>query len=230
MNTTDLVYNAIANHDWEGMKLYMSRMNILDFRRIQTQLRKKILPSLTNDDFWNTYLHLIKYKKAAFLACATAAERLAQDEIIDFNNEHIKQLSLYLHSQYPEAIVSLMNILIPILTQERQIESLFEAFNVDYRTRIAVLLKHNSPIVYYMLFKTLCHHHESKELIGKCCLFIIKKKDDMSLNMAYIMKEYFDLNDVKCPKSLNIERYELSYIERNYDNFLNVLLGKRPKL
>ena len=37
-------------------------------------------------------------------------------------------------------------------------------------------------------------------------------------------------NGVPVPKSIHIEKYELNYIERNRENFTNVLLGKRPKI
>lgn len=229
MTITDLTLKAIQERNWEGMVLFLTRMNILDFRRIQTTLRTKVMPEMDNDLFWETYLHLITFKKPSFLACIAAAENLIKEGKIDFKNEYVKQISVYLHTNYPDALNSMISIILPSIQTEEQMESLFEAFEFSGRNRLACLLKYGTPLSFYVLFKEL-KLLQDKELIQKCAVFIMKKNDDMYMNMACILKEYFGLHSLKCTKSLNIEPYELSYIDRNKDTFLNVLSGKRPKV
>lgn len=230
MTITDLTYKSIEMQDWEGMEKFLSRMNVLDFRKIQTSLRKNYLCKLDNDLFWETYYHLIKHKKQAFLACIVAMERLAKEKKIDFHNDYVKQISLYLHAEHPEAVKSLLNMVIPLLVNEEQIEGMFDAFDIDVRERIALLLKTETALTYFVLFKNLKHIQDDKVMMKKCCLFIHNKNTDLAKNMACIIKEYFGIHEATAVKSLNIEQYELNYIDRDKETFINVLQGKRPKL
>lgn len=230
MTITDLTYKSIEMQDWEGMERFLSRMNVLDFRKIQTSLRKNYLCKLDNDLFWETYYHLIKHKKQAFLACIIAIEHLAKEKKIDFNNDYVKQISLYLQREHPDAVKSLLNMSVPLMVTEEQIEGLFNAFDIDVRERIAILLKTDTPLTYFVLFKNLKLLQDNKVLMKKCCLFINNKNTDLAKNMACIVKEYFGIHEATGVKSLNIEQYELNYIDRDRDTFINVLQGKRPKL
>ena len=230
MKITDLIYKSIEIRDWNGMETFLSRMNVLDFRKIQTSLRKEFLRKLDNDHFWETYYHLIKYKKQAFLACIIAIEDLAKEKKINFYNDYVKQISLYLHSNHPEAIKSLLNLSLPLLVNEEQIEGLFDSFDIGTRERIALLIKMETPLTYFVLFKNLKHLQDNKVMMKKCCLFIHNKNTDLAKNMACIIKEYFGIQEATGVRSLNIEQYELNYIDRDKDTFINVLLGKRPKL
>jgi len=230
MTITDLTYKTMETRDWEGMNVFLSRMNVLDFRKIQTSIRTNYLPKLDNDLFWETYYYLIKYKKQAFLASIVAIERLAKEKKIDFSNDYVKQISLYLQSNHPEAVRNLQALIVSQLVTEEQLEGLFDTFETDVRERIAILIKQESELNYYVLFKNLKHIQDNKTLIKKCCLFIHNKNTDLSKNMACIVKEYFGIHDVSCVKSLNIEQYELSYLDRDKDTFINILQGKRPKI
>lgn len=230
MTITDLTLKSIDICDWDGMNSFLSKMNILDFRKIQTTLRKEYLPKLDNDKFWETYFHLIIFKKQAFLACIVAMEQLAKEKKIDFNNDYVKQISLYLHTNHPEAVKSVLTMSLPLLVSEEQIEGIFNGFDIDERGRIASLLKLDSPLTYFSLFKYLKRQQDNKDLVRKCCIFILNKNTDLAKNMAFIIKEYFGLNNVACVKSINIEQYELNYLDRDKDAFMNVLQGKRPKI
>jgi len=231
MTILELTYKAIEGHDWTALQLLLSRMNILDYRKIQTELRTKILPKKENDEFWETYYHLITFKKQSFIATIVAIENLAKDEKLDYNNEHVKQISLYLHNEHPESILSIINLMLPLLKNEKQVNDTFDTFGLDDRTRTACILKQlTNELMYYCLFTYLKQMQDNKELIQKCCIYIMKKDNDIALNMVCILKEYFGLSKVRCPKTLNIEPFELSYIDRDKDAFMNVLHGKKPKL
>ena len=230
MNKLEVLSNTIKARDWEKLDSYIKGLNSNGFKSLQTEVRTKILPQYDNEMFWNSLSHLIIFKKQAFLACSVAVEGLAKNGTLDFNNEHVKALSDYLHANYPDAIIRMMNLMMPFLTNEKQVRDMFTAFDLDNRTRIAVLLTQHTPTNYYLLFEALAHQHEDKVLIKKCCMLLANRGDDMSLNMACILKEYFDISDVNIPKSIHIEQYELSHLERNKENFINALHGKRPKI
>ena len=230
MNVTDRIHKSIKKHEWKELEQYLSTVKSKDLRILERDMRENVMPSMCNEDFWETYTHLVMYRKQAFLSCAAAASQLASEGKIDFQNNHIRKLSLYLRESYPKSVQSVVNILLPLMVTEKQIDDLFQAFDTGHEARVAALLRHGSPLTYYSLFKTLRHTHDSKDFVKKCCLLILRKEDSLSRNMACILKEYFDLDGVTCPEPIHIEHYELSRIDQNRENFTNVLQGKLPKL
>ena len=98
------------------------------------------------------------------------------------------------------------------------------------RSRIAILLKSESPIAYYVLFNSLKHLPEHQALVRKCCVYIMKRNNDMAYNMVSILRCYFGITDLRSQLSLRIEPYELSLVDRSYQTFLDFLNGKRPKV
>ena len=58
----------------------------------------------------------------------------------------------------------------------------------------------------------------------------MKRKDDLSYNMASILRTYFGLSEIQGQLSLKVEEYELSYLESSFEKFRFVLEGRRPNL
>ena len=120
--------------------------------------------------------------------------------------------------------------MLPLMQTEEQAWGLLEAFHVENEvTRLSVLLKVNSPLSYYLIFKTL-KLVEDKVIAHKCCMVIIKRGDDKAFNMVSLIKTYFGLDELPARFSLTIEPYELSHIDKDFDAFLHVLNGKRPRI
>ena len=117
------------------------------------------------------------------------------------------------------------------MVSAQQIEALFQFAGFhDERECVAVLIKESTPYAYYVLFNVLRRAADNRQLLVAACQAIMRKNDDMSFNMASLLRSYFDLNEIKSTFSLQIEPYELSYIEQSYDNFMHVLKGKRPRI
>ena len=230
MTHKEIMLQFIKAHDWEGMNKMLDGMSNMEFRRMERVMREEVLTELDNDAFWEALLHIIIYKRAAFISGVVAAEHLAEDGTLTFSTPKTAELYAHLKDTHPQSIIKVCNMMMPHLRTEEQVEGMFTAFHIDNDiTRLAILLKVDSPLSYYLIFKTL-KLVEDKVIARKCCMVIIKRHDDMAFNMVSLVRAYFGLEDLPAHFSLNVEQYELSHIDRNFDTFMNILNGKRPKI
>lgn len=217
--------------DWKGLIRHLSQLSNMDFRRAEKMVREEILPGLAPADYWTAMLHLVMFNKSAFITGITALERVSCHEDFSFASEEAKAFAKNVKESIPETIAKIANIALPMLTKEEQIDGLFNLLSIESeRDRLAYLIKVESPLTYFALFKTLKMMPDNQELVHKCCVYIMKRNNDISFNMASILRAYFDIAELKSQLSLKIDTYELNYIDRNYETFLHVLNGKRPKV
>ena len=220
----------ISTRDWVGLERMLGSLSNMEFRRMERVMREEALTELENDLFWETLLHLIIYKRAAFLSGVTAVGHLADDGTLDFGAGAVRQLHEHLKATHGESLVKLCNMMMPLLKTEEQVLGMFEALHIEEEvTRLSILLKDDSPLSYFLIFKTL-KMAEDRTVARKCCMALMKRLDDRAFNAVCLIKAYFGLDDLPGRFSLTIEQYELSHIDRNYDTFVHVLNGKRPRI
>ncbi len=220
----------IGTRDWEGMTQMLGSLSNMELRRMERVMREEVLTGLENDLFWETLLHLIIFKRAAFISGVTALTHLVKDGTLDFEVESVDRLCEHLKATNQESLVKMCNMMVPELRTEAQVMGMFEAFHVENEvTRLAVLLKAEHDLSYYLIFKTL-KLIEDKLVARKCCVALMKRQDDRAFNAVCLIKAYFGLDDLPARFSLTIEQYELSHIDRDYNTFIHVLNGKRPRI
>lgn len=230
MRNKERVSQIVRTHDWEEMVRMLESLSNMELRRMERVMREEVLTELENEAFWDTLLHIIIYKRAAFISGATAVGHLAENGTLDFNARSVRRLYEHLKETDEASIVKLCNIMMPEMQTEEQVMGMWRAFHVeDEMTRLVMLLKVNSILSYYLIFKTL-KLIEDKVVARKCCMALIKRQDDRAFNAVCLIKAYFGLDDLPARFSLTIEQYELSHIDRDYETFVHVLDGKRPKL
>ncbi len=230
MSNKEKALMFVGIRDWEGLERMLRSLSNMEFRRMERVMREEVLTELDNEAFWETLLHIIIYKRAGFISGATAVGHLATDGTLNFEAEGVKLLYEHLKETDEGSIVKLCNMMLPALQTEVQVMGLWSAFHVENEvTRLTMLLKVDSPLSYYLIFKTL-KLIEDKVVARKCCMSLIKRQDDRAFNAVCIIKAYFGLDDLPGRFSMKIEPYELSHIDRNYDTFCHVLDGKRPKV
>lgn len=231
MTTIEALRTAIEKRNQELVHSTLARLTNMELKRTEQSVRESLLPSLPNELFWEAMLALVKFRRQAFISGIMAVETLAKNGTLDFECEEAIALSEYMHTCCPESIDKLVSMALPKMQTEMQMDGLFQCFRVDNpRTRIALLLKSESPLAYYVLFKSLKHIPDQKDIVRKCCIYIMKRNNDMAFNMASIMRTYFGIDDLKSHLSLRIEPYELNLIDRSYETFFDFLNGKRPKV
>lgn len=220
----------INARDWEGMERMLKSLSNMEFRRMERVMREEVLANLDNCLYWETLLHIIIYKRAAFISGATAIGHLAKDRTLDFHVESVKQLHEHLKNTDEASITKLCNMMIPEMQTEEQVTELWKAFHIENEvTKLSMLLKVDSELSYYLIFKIL-KLIEDKVIAKKCCMTLIKRNSDQAFNAVSLIKTYLGLNDLPACFSLKIEEFELSHIDRDFNTFLHVLNGKRPNL
>ena len=230
MTHKERLEQLIGTRDWEGLTQMLGNLSNMELRRMERVMREEVLTGLENDLFWETLLHLIIFKRAAFISGVTALTHLAKDGTLDFEVKSVDRLCEHLKATNQESLVKMCNMMVPELRTEVQVMGMFEAFHVENEvTRLAVLLKAEHDLSYYLIFKTL-KLIEDKLAARKCCVALMKRQDDRAFNAVCLIKAYFGLDDLPARFSLTIEQYELSHIDRDYNTFIHVLNGKRPRI
>ena len=230
MTHKERLEQLIGTRDWEGLTQMLGNLSNMELRRMERVMREEVLTGLENDLFWETLLHLIIFKRAAFISGVTALTHLAKTVTLDFEVESVSRLCEHLKATNQESLVKMCNMMVPELRTEAQVMGMFEAFHVENEvTRLAVLLKAEHDLSYYLIFKTL-KLIEDKLVARKCCVALMKRQDDRAFNAVCLIKAYFGLDDLPARFSLTIEQYELSHIDRDYNTFIHVLNGKRPRI
>lgn len=221
----------ILDENWEQVYALFQAMSNTEFRRAEEYVRTAILPQLDNDALWTALLHLVQYRRQAFLSGVLAVHPLAVLSSLRFDVPSAQAFFEYLQQQHPESIQKTVNMILPQLQTEQQMEALFHVTHIEKdQQRIAFLLKVESPQAYHLLFNVLCHLSDNKKLAMDCSHYILKRDNDMAYNMVSILQAYFGLHELRKQFSLHIEPYELSLLDRNEQVFYHLLNGKRPQL
>lgn len=221
----------IAEKNWEQLTVLFSGMSNMEFRRSEMHVRRVILPSLDNDDLWETLSQLVKIKRQAFISGVLAVEAVVRRGGLNLECDGAKLLAQYLCDTHPASLQKVVNMLLPMMPDVHSAEKLLQVFCIkEARQRIASLLKWESPVSYYLLFRELQHCQDDLALLHNTSRYILKRDNDMAYNMVAIMKAYFSLNGLETQHSLRVEPFELSLLERGADMFFQILNGKRPKV
>ncbi|MBQ3780778.1 MAG: hypothetical protein II801_03210 [Bacteroidaceae bacterium] len=225
---TERLLALMRQRDWDTLDTLFGRLTNTEFRRTERIVRDEVLTRLTNDEFWAAYLHLIIYKRQAFLSGIRAVGRLAVEQTLRFDTADALQVATTLDERQALKVIDMA---LPLMQNTDQVDGLFSLFHLDdERQRVTLLIRIDTPLAYYMLFRTLCHIPDNRALALRCYRFILRRQNDRAYNMGSILRTYFGLHEAKEQLSLRIEPYELSYLDRDYERFCYVLDGKRPKV
>ena len=228
---TDNLLQLISNANWPGLYDRLGRMTNAEFRRTEQVIRESVMPTLSNAHYWDTFLHLLVYRRQAFLSSILAIRHLSHSGELDFTATEALAFIGWIHANSPESAVKLLRMGIPMLVSSQQILSMIQWADIaDSREVASILTKETSPHAYHALFMMLKHNDDHPALLRSACMAMLRKGDDMSFNMASILRSYFDIQDINSTLSLQVEPYELSYLDQSADNFMHVLKGRRPKL
>ena len=228
MTINEQLTTYLERDDFEGLRQWLGRLSNSDFRRVERIVREDIMPSLDNERFWEVFRFFAVYRPQAFLPCIASIRHLSDNGTLNFENDDVRKIA----KELPESGISkIVGMALPHLNDENQIEGLFKAFHFNDPFKcVSALIKQDSSLAYYILFKILKHNSDKRDLCVKTCQFMMKKNNDISFNMASILREYFGLQEVKGQFSLKVEHFELNYIDKSFDTFKYVLEGRKPRI
>ena len=150
---------AIEEGEWQKVVERLDAMSNMEFRRAEAHIRTQVLPGLKNDELWTALLYLIRYRRQAFLSGVLAAEDRAKDGTLRLDCDEARELARWLKEESPESVNKVVNMMLPLMQDEEQIGALLDTFETGNElSRIAALLKVDTPLCHYVLFCTLKGH------------------------------------------------------------------------
>lgn len=213
--------------DRDALLSFLDSLSHSSFRAVGSILSDQILPELTENQYWNLFYDLCRYNSKAFLVTFLKAipMRLSKEA---FHLEHPGFHHLCVYWNRESCVIDKRKFFLyvfPLLTRQEQAELLVcELALIHPEDLLELLLRcESTPLVGFVLFQTLRRLEHERELLYRCCAFLMKRGDSFSFNLASFFKAYFDLSDLKGTFSLRIEPYQLGNIERSFDAFVRLL-------
>lgn len=217
--------------DTSELLVYFRSLSHANFRTAGNILGERVLPQVSLDRFWSLFYLFLVYNPKAFLVTMLKSlllRRNLQSESLDVLLRHpgFLVVSNYLNSNDRTVDKKKMvRMLIPEIDNPELGEYLFERFHmVSAESRLEVLLRGGSLCSAFLLFQTLRRLEHERELLVRCCHFLMKQGDALSFNLVSLFRLYFDLTEeVKGCFSLRLNPYELGRMEHSYEAFVKVM-------
>lgn len=223
-----VLLNRLKQHfeagDARALNKALNELSAADFRSAGFLLADNLL-SAYPEHFWDFFLTIVPTKPKAYLGTFLKAAL----QLYERDEKWLNFVLLrYFSEEYASPIDSrkCLEFLIPGMHSIEHVEALLDIFPPSSSSAKAILLmKAGTPISYFILLQTLLSSDEDKEELRHYCLYLMKRGDSISFNMAVIIRTCFDLGSLPGTFSLKLEPYELSRLCESYDSFEKVLLG-----
>lgn len=213
--------------DWNGLTQYLQELSHKDFRCAGDMIGKKLMVSVPDGVFWSAFLALLAcHSKAFLMTMLKAVPARKQNQGFTLFHGGFVAVADYLNRLGTEVDrAKFTAFMLKVFTDEvDEVEKLFSALHLDNpRQRLDFLLRGEGMACYYLLFKTMRQLESDKDLLVRCCAYLMKKGDPLSFNLASVSKVYFDLPQVKGTFSLRLNPYQLSLLEASYVSFKKVM-------
>lgn len=214
----------IAAADWEALMAYLDGLSNAHFRTAGYIIGERIMPEMETDRAWELMRRLVQWQPKAFLVTlAKAAALRLKAGTLSLDDEGFRLLASGL--QGDSHVIDREKLLLqwlPVMTRPEDIETLFTSFNTDPRRRIDFLLRTDGLVAGYVLLRTLRMEEQDMQLLSRTCTLLIKRGDAQSFNLASIIKEFFGLESVRGVFSLQIQPYELSRLDTDFETFCRI--------
>lgn len=206
---------------WNDLFQYLDHLSNSNFKSAKFILENDVLLLASSHDFWEASSRLVEYRPKAFLNSVAKVARNRQirgNWEVDF--EFLKRIAVLLSGKEAQpACCRFIRFLLPLFSTEQDIDNLFTIFGIDSVKDRIILLREVPGSVHFFFMFNLLRSQDDHELVVDCCRFLIKQGDDLSYNMASLLKSYFDLKEVKGIFSLHLQPYELGYLESSFPTF-----------
>ena len=213
--------------DWEGLVVLLKRLTNKDFRAAGEIIGSQLMPEVSTVVFWQAFYELSVYHSKAFLVTMLkSAELRKRQKGLTLLDEGFGKVAMYLTESGTEIDrMKFVTFMLQVFPDEpNELEHLLKQLKIDAsRVCVDYLLRVCNMAAYYLLFLSLRTLEHDKDYLTRCCLFLMKKGDSLSFNLASVMKVYFDLVQVKGTFSLNLNPYQFGRLELSYENFKKIL-------
>lgn len=188
-----------------------------------------LLPQCADDLFWSLFGFLVPRDSRAWLGTfLRACEARHRQGAFSLQGEGACRVLDWMRVQgTPIDRKKLLECMVGLFADvPEELEHLLDALHMsDARQRLSCLLPHVGVGVYYLLFRAMRELEHDRELLARCCRYLMAKGDGLSFNMASVACAYFGLEEVRATFSLRLAPFQLGRMEGPYQHFKELLLS-----
>ena len=219
-------------HEWDALMPYLTTLSNSQFRTAGYMIGERLLRDVDAAVFWEVARCLILWDAKAFtVTLAKAAVPRFKAGTLSIEDEGFQQLTAALADE--RHVIDRQKLLLqwlPAVEDYATMEALFDALGItEARRRVDFLLQHDSLCAAFVLLRTLRFEEHDRDYLTSVCRQLIRRAaaqssptgsgGSLSYNLASLLRTYFDLPDLRGTFSLQLEHYELSRIDTDFEVF-----------
>ena len=143
MTLSEKIGYVIGKKSWSRLPVLLNSLTNSELRRAEVLVMEDLLDSLSNDDFWECYLHFVMFRPQGFLPCIINISRYSEDGSLSFDNDSVRTLNEQLSSANKG---KLCGMALPHLHDISHIDRLLDAFGFTTpSSRVSLLARVSTP-------------------------------------------------------------------------------------
>ncbi len=223
-NFSPAVQHFLNEKDWQGLLEHLDTLSNAKFRTVGNELAESVLPELSEPDAWTMVSAFTAHNSKAYLVTMLkSVSKMFKNGTLHLHSNGAKGFFLQI-SDNPIDVQKVSLHLLPVMDIPDDIQWLFLKLNVDDgEPRIRLLLRIGTLSAAFMLFRSTKYIEHDRALLVRVTHFLIKQGDNLSFNLASLLRTYYGLEEVRGTFSLALEPYQLARLDSNYEAFCEVM-------
>ena len=212
----------LERREFAALRDVLSSLSHAQFRMAGIMIGERYAPRMDSASFWTLARCLVEWDSKAFLVTMLKAAVLrAAGEPSFMHDEGFADFCTVLNDVDK---FKLLARLLPVAHDHDDVPRLFALIGwTDRRQWLQPLMQVSSMPCYYTLFLALRTIEDDRAYLIRTAVYLMKKGDSLSFNMACLVKEYFALDEVKGTFSMKLKPYQFSRVETSYDAFRSLM-------
>lgn len=215
----------------EALLPYLNALSHAQFRRAGMELGERILVDIDTEHYWSVFRILFRDNRKAYLGTLLKALTTRLSACEDSTDATIETDALW-DEPFTSLCAELTDTdrrklllaILPCLRTPVSAERLLRQCGLaEPSAWIPFLLQVRTAPCAFLLLRSLRYVEHDRALLIRTCHYLIKAGDNISFNLASLMRISFALEEVKGTFSLTLKPYQLSRIEQNYEAFLTAI-------
>ncbi len=221
------VKHMVAMGKWDDLCRYLDNLSNSNFKSAKFVLESDVLLLVPSPLFWKAAESLVAFRPKSFLGSVSKIARARYNrKAWHPDMDALRRIGLLVSGEEAKgARLRFVRYLLPLMRQSGDIPSLFAAFGLTgWEEQTELLCECSSVKGFRVLFDLLrATPGVENSHVTACVRRLMKQGNDLSFNMASLLKTYFGLDEPRGVFALKVQPYELSYVEQSEEAFEKTL-------
>lgn len=225
-----LIYQRLRSlfvvRDWDALEVYLSGLSHAHFRTAGYMIGERLMADVEEDVFWEVMTRLVLWHPKAFtVTLAKSAERRFAEGSLSLSDDGFVLFAQTLQGEvHTIDRQKLLMQWLPSVHEPQTMEMLFDVLGVvNPVRRVDFLLRTPGIVAAFVLLRSLRFEEHDREWLVTVCRHLMRRGDSLSYNVASLLRSYFDLQEVRGVFSLQLQPYELSRVDTDFEVFCRVV-------